>query len=557
MRTPYSATVNTDVLVIGAGAGGAAVSKRVSDAGLRVVCVEQGDWMHAMEHVHPYDGWELERLRAFDWNPNLRQFPEDYVTTGNAAPQMMNGVGGSTLHYAGAWPRFKPVDFRKGTEHGLGGAIDWPITYEDLEPYYAINDAEVGVGRRTGDPGNPPRPDGWGPASPGGKVGNVMGAGFDRLGWHWWPAENAILTRAKDGRLPCNACGSCLAGCPRHSINSVDTTYWPKALRNGVDLRTNARVEQVTAAGGKATGAVYVDRRTGVRSEVRASVVVMAANAVGTPRLLLMSAQRGFPDGLANGHGMVGSHLTFHSWSFEDFWFDEPLEGFKGPEPAVLYSQQFYESEPSRGFVNGFSLQVGTALGAANSALGTNTGHGAPWGPGHRRFFDEHFAHHALIYVQGEDLPVESNRVTLDPEVTDSSGLPVPHVHYDLHENDRRLIEWGRLRADEAARAAGRVTDQASTGIGGLAGPPPGWHIMGTARMGNHPGDSVLNKWNQTWEVPNLFVADASALASSGAVNPTSTLQAIAVRTAEYIAKRFGDIVEQRTTPPNAEAPEL
>ncbi|MGH3641385.1 MAG: GMC family oxidoreductase [Mycobacterium sp.] len=552
-----AAFTETDVLVIGSGASGAAISKRLSDVGIRVVCLEQGDWLHPMDHPHFYEGWELERLRAFDWHPSVRQWPEDYVVTGNAAPQMMNGVGGSTLHYAGAWPRFKPVDFRKGTEHGLGGTIDWPISYEELAPYYDINDAEVGVGRRTGDPGNPPRPPGWGPASPGGRVGNRMASGFDKLGWHWWPADNAILTKPKDGRLPCNSCGSCLAGCPRHAINSVDTTYWPKALNNGVELRTNARVEQVTTERGRARGAIYIDRLTGNRHEVRAQIVVLAANSIGTPRLMLMSAQAGHPDGLANSNGLVGTHLTFHSWSFEDFWFDEPLEGFKGPEPAVLYSQEFYDTDTSRGFVNGFSLQVGTALGAANSALGTNTGNLAPWGADHRDFFNEHFGHHALIYVQGEDIPMEHNRVTLDDSITDSSGLPVPSVNYLLHENDRRLIEWGRLRAHEAAHAAGRVTDMASTGIGGISGPPPGWHIMGTCRMGNSPADSVTNKWNQTWDIPNLFIADASSLTSGAAVNPTSTLQAIAVRAAEYIKHRFADITSQHKTPSNSEAPSI
>ena len=551
-----TAYTETDVLVIGAGAGGAAMSKRLSDAGIKVTCLEQGDWLHPMNHAHMYDGWELERLRSWSWHPNVRRFPEDYPVTGNAAPMMMNGVGGSTLHYAGAWPRFKPVDFRKGTEHGTEGTIDWPISYEELEPFYAINDAEVGVGRRTGDPGNPPRPDGWGPASPGGKVGRKMATGFDRLGWHWWPAENAILTKPKDARLACNACGFCLGGCPRNAIASTDATYWPKALRNGVDLRTNARVERVNAKNGKVTGATYIDRLTGERHEVRAQIVVMAANAIGTPRLLLMSAQQGHPDGLANSNGLVGTHLTFHSWSFEDFWFTDPLEGFKGPEPAVLYSQQFYDTDPARDFVNGFSLQVGTALGAANSALGTNTGRIAPWGEQHRAFFNEHFAHHALVYVQGEDLPVRTNRVTLDPEVTDSSGLPAPHVHYDLHDNDRRLVEYGRLRAREAAEAAGNITDAGTTGIGGVTGPPPGWHIMSSCRMGNTPDDSVTNKWNQTWDVPNLFIADASSLTTSAAVNPTSTLQAVAVRCAEYIKRRYPDIIAQTKTPGNSEAPD-
>jgi choline dehydrogenase-like flavoprotein len=322
-----------------------------------------------------------------------------------------------------------------------------------------------------------------------------------------------------------------------------------------VDLRTNARVERINIEKGKATGAVYIDRFTGERHQIRAKIVVMAANAIGTPRLLLMSAQAGHPDGLANSNGLVGRHLMFHSWSAEDFWFDEPLEGFKGVETAVSYSQQFYDTDPARGFVNGFSLQVGTALGPANSALGTNTGNRAPWGQGHRKFFNNHFARHALIQVQGEDLPVATNRVTLDLNAVDSSGLPVPHVHYELHENDRRLVEWGRARAHEAAHAAGNVIESATSGVKGVNEPAPGWHIMGTCRMGNNPEDSVTNKWNQTWDVPNLFITDASSLTTGAAVNPTSTLQAVAVRAAEYIKRRFPEIVAQRTTPSNAAAP--
>lgn len=546
----------TDVLVIGAGAGGAAVSKLLSDVGIDVTCLEQGGWIHKMEHPHAFDSWEIERFRAWNWHPNDRKYPEDYVTTGTtAAPMLMNGVGGTTQHYAGAWPRFKPVDFRKGREHGLEGTIDWPITYEELEPFYAQNDAELGVARTVGDPANPPRPEGWGPATRGGRVGNKMAQGFDRLGWHWWPADNAVLTRPKDGRLACNDCGFCLAGCPRGSIAAADVTYWPKAIANGVDLRTNARVDMINTKDGRATGATYINRLNGERHEVRAKLIVLAANSIGTPRLLLMSAQPGHPNGLANGNGLVGTHLMFHSWSFEDFWFDEPLSGFKGVEPGLLYSQEFYDTDPSRGFVNGMSLQVGSELGAGTQALGTNSGNMAPWGVGHHEFFSEHFGRHALIFVQGEDLPVRTNGVSLDSEVKDSSGLPVPHVHYELHENDRRLIEWGRQRAHEAAQAAGNVIDTGSTGIGGVEGPPPGWHIMGTCRMGNSPEDSVTNKYNQTWEIPNLFIADASQLTTGAAVNPTSTLQAVAVRCAEYIKRRSEDVLKQKKTPSNAEAP--
>lgn len=551
-----SSNAETSVLVIGAGAGGAAVSKRLSDAGIKVTCLEQGDWVHALDHPHFHHEWEIERERGWAFEPNLRDLPEDYPTTGNTTPYVYNAVGGTTIHYAAAWPRFKPVDFRKGTEHGLEGTIDWPISYEELEPFFEINDAENGIARAVGDPGNPDRPPGHGPAVPPGKLGLKMARAFEKLGWHWWPADYGILTRPKDGRLACNACGPCLSGCPRHSIASADVTYWPKAIANGVDLLTNARVEQINVGSdGRATGATYIDRVTDERHEVRADIVVMCANAIGTPRLLLMSGQNGHPDGLANSNGMVGTHLLFHSWSFDDFWFEEPIEDFKGPVPASMYSQTFYDTDPDHDFVNGFSLQVGRAYGSAYTAMGTTSGHIAPWGAGHRKFFNEHFGRHVLVYVQGEDLPVKTNKVALDPEVTDSSGLPAPNLHYKLPENDIRLIEFGRKRALEAAEAAGGVTDSSSTGVTGVDGPSPGWHIMGTCRMGNTPEDSVTNKFNQTWDVPNLFIADASSLPTSGAVNPTSTLQAISVRCAEYIKRRHGDILSQKTTPTNAEAP--
>lgn len=549
--------VETDVLVIGAGAAGGAVSKRLSDAGIKVTCLEQGDWVHPLDHPHFHHEWEIERKRGWDFEPNNRKLPEDYPTTGNTTPYVYNAVGGSTRHYAGAWPRFKPVDFRKGTEHGLEGTIDWPISYEELEPFYKINDLEVGVARVVGDPGNPNKPTGYGPPIPPGKLGLKMAKAFEKLGWHWWPADYAILTQHKDGRLPCNACGPCLSGCPRGSIGSTDVTYWPKAIRNGVDLRTNARVERINVGDdGRATGATYIDRNTGERHEVRAGIVVMCANAIGTPRLLLTSAQNGHPDGLANSNGLVGTHLMFHSWAFEDFWFDESIEDYKGPEPASLYSQEFYDTDPNHDFVNGFSLQVGRANGSAYTAMGTTSNHLAPWGEDHRKFFNEHFGRHVLVFVQGEDLPVRTNRVTLDPNVTDSSGLPAPHLHYELPENDRRLIEFGRQRAREAAEAAGSLIDSSSTGVTGVKDrPSPGWHIMGTCRMGNSPEDSVTNKFNQSWDVPNLFIVDASALPTSAAVNPTSTLQALAVRCAEYIKRRHQHILSQKVTPCNADAP--
>lgn len=550
-----SAEEEYDVLVIGSGMGGGAMAARLSDHGLRVVCLEQGYWLDSgKDYAHGLNTWELEKLRGWSYNPNDRQLPEDYPIGGRIKPHLYNAVGGSTNAYGGHWPRYKPVDFRKGTEHGLEGTIDWPISYEDLAPFYDINDAEMGVSGVPGDPSYPPRPGApRDPTTRPGKLGLKLSQGFDALGWHWWPSDNAIITTGREGRLPCNECGACLSGCPRGSLGGVHVAYWPRALRNGVDLRTGARVEKIDVEKGRATGAVYIDIATGQRHRVKARMVVVAASGIGTPRLLLMSSQRGFPDGLANGNGLVGRHLMHHSYANCDVWFDEPIEGYKGSFGAPFYSQEFYDTDPANPFVNGFTMQVGRSYGAAFTATGSHTREPIEWGPGHRRRFDEDFGNQLLVYVLAEDLPVPSNRVLLDDSVTDSSGLPGVRVEFQAHQNDIDLTNYGVSRLEEVAAAAG-ASRVRSTGAQDLQ---PGWHLMGTARMGNTSEDSTTNKWNQTWEVPNLFVVDGSSLTTGAAVNPTPTIGALAVRAAEYIAQNGGAITAQTVTPANADAPEL
>jgi choline dehydrogenase-like flavoprotein len=533
--------------------GGAAISKCLGEAGINVVCLEQGDWVHPADHPHYHDEWETERQRGWALDPNTRKLPEDYPVSGKTTPYMYNAVGGSTIHMGGHWPRFKPVDFRKGTEHGLAGTIDWPITYEELAPFYEINDAEIGISGFAGDPGSPPRKPRHGPAQPPGKPGMKVVDGFEALGWHWWPSDNAILSRPKDGRLPCNSCGDCESGCPRGSIGTADVVYWPKAIASGVKLITNARVEQLTVdSRGLAAGAIYIDRLTDARHEVRARIVVLCANGIGTPRLLLLSAQAGHPDGLANSNGLVGTHLMHHTWAFTDCWYEDALDGYKGNRSATIYSTEFYDTDGDRNFVNGFTIQVGRSSGPGYMSMGANTGSPLPWGVSHRRAFDEHFARHMLIYTQGEDLPIRSNRVMLDHNVTDSSGLPGAHVHYEICDNDSRLTAFGTEQIKRLAEAAGGLVKAESTGT---LLPPPGWHLMGTCRMGNSPEDSVTNKYNQTWDIPNLFIADGSSLTTGGSVNPTSTIGAVAVRCAEYIKRRHSDLMSQTRTPSNNEAP--
>ena len=544
----------TDVLIIGAGPGGAGIALKAAKAGMNVVCLEQGPWVKPTDHPHYHDEWELEKQRGWAYDPNVRQLPEDYPVTGTTTPYMMNNVGGSTVHYAGHWPRYKPVDFRKGTEHGLEGTIDWPISYEDLAPFYDENDEIYGISGRIGDPSYPDRKQAVrDPEVLPGKLGLKYAKASKDLGWHWWPSDNAVITVPRENREADQAMGNELSGSPTGSLSTPANAHWPYAIRYGADLRTMARVETINAEGGKATGATYVDRTTGERHEVRAKIVVLAANGIGSPRLLLQSAQKGHPDGLANSNGIVGKYLMHHVFAFCDSWFDEPVEGFKGSFGAPLYSHEFYHTDVSRGFVNGFGMQVARSFGPAYAAMGTHTGYTAPWGEKHREFFDGHFANHLMVFMFGEDLPVESNRVTLDPDVEDSSGLPAAHVDYALHDNDVALAKYGIEKIFEATRAVGAV----ETNDTGVLYPPPGWHLMGTCRMGNNPGDSVLNKWCQTWDLPNLFVVDGSTLTTGAAVNPTSTIGALACRTGEYITRNFGDITSQKTTPSNADAPSM
>jgi choline dehydrogenase-like flavoprotein len=519
-------------LIIGAGMAGAALSKRLSEHGVRVVCLEQGRWIDASEHPHESNEWEFALEREWARNPNNRRGEFDYpirVQGDRVDPMLYNAVGGSTVHYNAHWPRLKPVDFRKGTEHGLAGSSDWPLSYEELAPYYELNDREIGVSGVEGDPGNPPRERRQTAPLPLGRHTTRLTAALNKLGWHWWPADCAIITADYDGRAACIQCGACRNGCPRGSLGMASVTYWPKAIANGVELRTHARVEQVLVdKHGTAAGAVYVNTRTGDRVRQRARVVIVAANGLGTPRLLLLSATGSHPNGLGNSSRVVGRYLMHHAYASNRAIFDEPVDSYAGAYGAPILVQHFYDTDPARGFVNGFTFQVGRGWTASAAALSR------AWGTGHRAAFARTFNHDIWFSVQTEDLPVYDNRVELDVTQADSSGLPGVSMTWQLHPNDERIINFGVERAYELAVAAGAVEMITS----GVQQPNPAWHMLGTCRMGHDPSTSVTDRDHQVWDVPNLYVCDGSSFVTGGSVNPTSTIGALALRCADRIVAR-------------------
>ncbi len=514
-----------DVLVIGSGAAGAALSWRLASRGARVVCLEQGDWINPASFASVKPAYESHLFRgAFHFDPNVRQRPEDYpVTIGGANPPsiaMFNAVGGTTIHWQAHFPRFHPSDFRVRTLDGV--ADDWPIGYEDLAPYYDLNDRMMGVSGLAGDPANPPRSPRPTPPLPLGKLGDTLVGGFDKLGWHWWISDQAIISEAYDGRPPCQLHGKCMFGCAIGSKASVDRTYWPKALAKGAVLVTRARVRDIVLTpDGRARGAVYYDRDGRIQEQL-ARVVVVCCNGIGTPRLLLNSASSRFPHGLANSSGLVGANFMTHPARWVQGVFADQMDGHFGPMGNPLYSQEFYETEGRRGFVRGYTLVGERTFGPLSQALDV------PWGRDHHRVMRSHFPHLVGLTVLGEDLPEEHNRVDLDPSKTDAHGIPAARVTYTLGENSRTMMEHGAARAREVLEAAG-ATEVIDQGNGNMS------HLMGTARMGTDPAKSVVNGWNQTHDVPNLFVVDGSSFTTGAGVNPTSTIGALALRAADGI----------------------
>ena len=529
-----------DVLIIGAGASGAAIAWNLTETRMRILCLEQGDWMTPSKYPTNAHNWEAQQFGSHHIDPNVRGLETDYPVNNADSPidvLNFNGVGGSTIVYAAHFPRLHPSDFKVRTLDGV--ADDWPISYDDLDPYFLRNDRIMGVSGLAGDPMYPPK-DPPLPPLPIGRVGEVVSQGFDRLGWHWWPSDAAILSAPYEGRDKCLNLNPCSSGCAQGAKSSTDITYWPQAIRSGVELRTRCRVREVTVnADGMADGVIYYDAE-GKECFQKAEVVIMACNGVGTPRILLNSKSPQFPDGLANSSGLVGKNLMFHPVGVVRGIFEERLDTHKGPQGSCILSKEFYETDPDRDFVRGYNMQVvrGTAGPLATAFQGFRGGD-IPWGPGHHEKFSQRFDHTVNVLALCEDLPEECNQVTLDPDLVDSDGIPAPKITYRLGENSIKMLAHGLARGEEVMRAAGAKEIQKVDLLRSA-----GWHLLGTARMGDDPKQSVVNSWGRSHDVKNLFIVDGSIFVTGGGVNPTSTIQALALYIGDKIKQNLATLFD-------------
>ncbi len=515
-----------DVLVIGAGAAGAALTWSLAGRGASVVCLEEGDWVDRDSIPKAHVDWEVRGRHYWNPAPSIRDRDVDYAVTNSGEnpvdPFMYSAVGGSTVGFGAQYWRLQPSDFRTRSLDEFG--VDWPISYADLAPYYDVNERETGVSGLAGDPTGPERPALPLPPNAMGVAGRRWADGFEKLGWYWWPQDSAIVSRDYRGRAACTNRSQCAFGCPQKALSSADVTYWPPALEAGAELRVRSRVRRIVLDdSGRAVGAEYYDADGNLHQQ-RAGRVVVCAGGIGTPRLLLMSAGGAHPDGLANSSGQVGRNLMVHAQTLVAGRFPGETESYAGTVGSMS-SRQFYETDPDNDFVRGFIVAGNRGYSPLLTALQFRI-----WGEGHHEKLEHHLNHDATVYLCGDDEPEEHNRVELDHDRLDAFGLPGVTTSYTLSENSRRMVEAAIGRATELCLAAGAdsVRDFGTA-------PGFGWHLLGTARMGSDSGSSVVDADHQAHDVPGLYVVDGSSMPTGGAVNPAHTIQALALRAADRI----------------------
>jgi choline dehydrogenase-like flavoprotein len=545
----YKTTDEVDFVVIGSGAAGGIVAKELSENGFRVVVLEQGPYLTEKDFIHD----EIEVLNRDlltnhpDLQPNtFRKTPDE-----KAKPQRAIAygrlVGGTSTHFTANFWRFHEIDFKERSKVGaISGSTltDWPISYADLEPYYTKVEWEIGVSGLAGaSPFDPPRSKPYPmPPLPVKSGGVIFERAARKLGWNPFPAPMAILSQPRPGRSACINCGFCLAfACEVGAKSSSLAAAIPMAEKTGrCEIRPNSYVHRIELdANGRATGAIYFDAQRNVQRQ-KAKAVVVCANGAETPRLLLLSANKQFPDGLANSSGVVGKNLMFNSGALSVGVFEHPLNDYKGFAVSRIL-HDFYELDPDKvGFHGGGGLDARFDMTPISFALGGLPPGSPRWGKGFKDVLSNNFTRTVEILCHGTSLPVENNSFSLDPDLKDAWGLPALRMTYKDHPDDVKLCNWLNARAAELLQAAG-AQKQWSYPAGEQEFSV---HLLGTCRMGNDPKTSVINSDHQTHDVKNLFLCDGSSLVTSGRGQPTMTIEALAFRASDRIralAKR-GDL---------------
>jgi choline dehydrogenase-like flavoprotein len=535
----YRTSESVDFVIVGSGAAGGVMARELAQGGFDVLLLEQGPRLQATDFEHDelkysqLDGITNSREKS---PQTFRRLPQD-VAKRQRALVYARVVGGSSTHFTANYWRFHDVDFKErsllGGIAGTGFA-DWPITYDELEPYYTKVEWEVGVSGLAGaSPFDPWRSKPYPmPPLPVKSSGVLLERGARKLGLHPFPAPMAIVSAPFRGRPACINCGFCMGfGCEVMAKSSTLYTMIPEAEATGrCEVRSNSYVFNIdTDQRGRASGVRYFDG-DGHEQLQKARTVIVCANGAETPRLLLNSASSRFPNGLANSSGLVGKYLMFNGNGRVDAVFEHELNEYKSVQVTRIL-HDFYDSDPKRGFYGGGGIDA--RLGYQPGMWALREPPGVPrWGAGFKAHL-ETFTRSMCSTTHSTSLPVEANSVSIDPQLKDAWGIPAIRVTYRDHPDDLATARFLQDRAAEILQAADaklvRQDDviERTTSV----------HQLGTCRMGNDRQTSVIDKYHRAHDVPNLFLCDGSSFVTSGRGQPTQTIQALAFRAAEHIGR--------------------
>ncbi len=562
----------TDVVVIGLGAVGGVAVLPLARAGLNVIGLEAGTWLDATEFAadevsNNFRGWPRSVQKANHEIPTHR--PNDKAPYSPRFPlhPMMNAVGGTSMHYwAQSW-RLNPWDFKVASETAKrygksripqGSTVeDWPFGLEELEPFYDKVEYEVGVSGKAGnlqgriDPaGNifegPRQREYPMPPLRGTEFTERMGAAAKRLGWHPFTGPAAINSQVYDGRPGCGYHGYCnRGGCHIQAKNSTAVSTIPRAQKTGrLNVVDQAHVLRIAVdeRSGLVSGVYYL--KGGQEYFQPADVVLLGSYTYENVRLLLLSKSKAFANGLANNHGQVGRHYFSHNtgsmltalFPFDiNAWYGMPAQGVG----VDNYADDNFD-HTGLDFIGGGNLWVYSDRRPIGAASMTTFGKAPRWGAAWKSFVRENADRWNIAYLQKTTLPYEDNYLDLDPVVKDPLGNPVTRITADFKDNEKRVGAYIQDRMTQWFKEAGAISIE--RGPAGTMGPST--HAYGGTRMGDNVETNVVNRWGFAHEVPNLGIIGGSVMGTSGARNPTLTAQALAWRTADYLARSWGSIVK-------------
>jgi choline dehydrogenase-like flavoprotein len=524
------ATEKVDVVIVGAGASGSTFAAVLAKAGKKVVILEQGpDWQ--LSDLISSDIWGRRVKPA---GPPFRLEGKHPVSYGYQGGW---GVGGAALHYFANFPRLLPTDFRVRSEHGR--AHDWPISYQDLAPYYDKVARDVGVS------GDAKAEEIWRPAGESYPMppmrtfrnGDIWLKGFEAVGIRMVPAAVGMNSTEYKGRPACIYDGWCHIGCPIGALANPLVTYLADARDAGAEVRPWSTATRIltNASGSRVTGVEYFDRNK-ERQVQEASVVVLAAWAAQNPRLLLNSATDKHPNGLANKNGLVGKYIMTHLSSGTLAIFDEDVQNHMGTTGAQFMSYDRYDKTAHKGafgstfIVAGSAIKTSDLAGSANARLDL-------FGPDLAAFMKRAARGFTRIGAFGEEMPNIENRIELATD-KDEFGMPLGRIIHSYDDDVPKLWEANLTEGLAIAKAAGAKE------MWSARGNIPTIHLMGGTIMGTGADTAVVNSFGQTHEIPNLYIAGPGIFATSGASNPTYTIFALSLRGAEQLASDWNTVAE-------------